>query len=176
VAGEAGDDVCLPGSHRWRGVGVGFMMLLLSLGTPSGRTGGVVSVGVCAVVARERRSPLDGENRDELDAAADRYRGARYERTGEYDVAERHRHPECRTHRAAVNVELAFRPESLDLVSTVVAPCHRPRDRLPSIIDGSRSDESRCNAGTGTRKGPAPDYVRRAQTALAGDLSPAPAS
>jgi hypothetical protein len=50
VAGEAGDDVCLPGSHCWRGVGVGFMVVLLSLDTPSGRTGGVVSVGVCAVV------------------------------------------------------------------------------------------------------------------------------
>jgi hypothetical protein len=41
--------------------------------------------------ARERRSPLDGENQDELDAAADRYRGARYERTNGYGVAERHR-------------------------------------------------------------------------------------
>jgi hypothetical protein len=49
VAGEAGDDVCLPGGHGFFGVGVGrVIVVLLSLGTPRGRTGGVVSVGVCA--------------------------------------------------------------------------------------------------------------------------------
>ena len=49
VAGEAGDDVRLPGGHGWFGVGVGRVMaVLLSLGTPRGRTSGVVSVGVCA--------------------------------------------------------------------------------------------------------------------------------
>jgi len=57
--------------------------------------GGVVSVGVCARKARERKSPLDGENQDELDADAARYRGARYEWACRYDVAERHRHSDC---------------------------------------------------------------------------------
>ena len=50
VAGEAGDDVRLPGRHRFRGVGVAFMAVLLSLGTSPGRTSSGVSVGVCAVV------------------------------------------------------------------------------------------------------------------------------
>jgi len=36
MAGEAGDDVRLPGCHRGRWVGVGYMGLLLSLGTSSG--------------------------------------------------------------------------------------------------------------------------------------------
>ena len=42
-----------------------FTVVLLSLDAPSGRTGGVVSLGVCARPrARERRSPLErGESR-----------------------------------------------------------------------------------------------------------------
>ena len=97
VAGEARDDVCLRRAVISVGVGGKGVdtVVLLSLGTPGGRTSGVVSVGVCAGwAARERRSPLGGENQDELDADAARYRGARYEEGRGY-VAEPHRDPEC---------------------------------------------------------------------------------
>jgi hypothetical protein len=68
-------------------------VVLLSLDAPSGRTGGVVSVGVCALLqARERRSPLGGENRNELDADAGRYREARIKCADGYGEAE-HRRP-----------------------------------------------------------------------------------
>ena len=60
---------CDPGTHLWCGLGR----------------------RVRRRRARERRSPLDGENPDELDAGAGRDRGARYEKAYGYGVAEHHR-------------------------------------------------------------------------------------
>ena len=53
VPGQAGDDVGPPGGHRMGVSGDrGSSVELLSLGTPAGRTSGVVSVGVCACDGR----------------------------------------------------------------------------------------------------------------------------
>ena len=131
--------------------------MLLSLGTPGGRTSGVVS-SACAL-HRQRvseKSPLEGENRDELDADADRYRGARYEWSLGY-LAEPHRVPECRSGGAVSTTEgLAC---DLDLQS------------LPSMIDDSRSGDHGIRARTEPRSGPVLDCLRRAESALAGDFT-----
>ena len=77
VAGEARDDVRPAAGHRWRRVvgGVTFMRWCSSRSVRPADAPLLGSRSACAPrMARERRSPLEGENRDELDAAADRYR------------------------------------------------------------------------------------------------------
>jgi hypothetical protein len=77
-------------------------------------------------------SPLEGENQDELDAAADRDRGARYERTCGYGVAERHRHPECPKNPARVNSPFGEVAAGLSADyhrSSMVREAKTPRDR-----------------------------------------------
>ena len=109
VAGEARDDVRPAAGHRGKRVvgGVAVMGWCSSRSVRPADAPLLWSRSACAPCsARERRSPLEGENRDELDAAADRHRGARYERTSGYGVAERHRPSECPKRTHAVNSTL----------------------------------------------------------------------
>jgi hypothetical protein len=65
----------------------------------------VWSRSACAPAkARERRSPLDGENRNELDADAGRYCERRAECARGYGVAEHHRRLRVPDDRVPVNV------------------------------------------------------------------------
>src|SRR6185295_2615652 len=114
---------------------------LLSLGTPGGRTSSGSRSACAPRMARERRSPLDGENPDELDAAADRHRGARYERTYGYGVAEHHRRrrvPVARPSCQHPTDQASRRGSSADLDPPI---CRRPAESLPSMIDGTGNDD-----------------------------------
>ena len=151
---------CRSGGRGWESHGV----VLLSLDAPSGRTGGVVSVGVCALQqARERRSPLDGENRNELNADAGRYREARIECAYGYGEAE-HRGP-----RVPDGCRSCQPPIGATRLRSGVRACRSRHCRLPSILDDRPDRERKSLPGSHCR-------VRdhRAARALAGDFPPPP--
>ena len=150
-----------------RGSGMGWSRCCSSLGASSGHTSGVVSVGVCAVDGRVGVDLLDGENQDELDAAADRYRGRGTRgRTG--------------TAWQSVIVDAECPTQRRLSIRTFVQfdqPCGQAGFPLPSMIDDPRSFVAQCSDVRGAGSPGLSDCAHRRETALAGDpLPPPPAS